>query len=66
MSKPITLLPDQETALDVEIDLAKLYEKSGGEILDLSNSDNWGTHDSSKAEAINFLTSNYANAFSIK
>ena len=66
LSKPITLEPDQEINLDIELDLAKLYESQSGEYLDLTNSDHFSTHDQSKVGVITFLTNNYERAFTLK
>ena len=66
LSKPITLDPDQEKELNIELDLEKLYENVTGENLDLSISDNWGTHDPSKVDVITFLTNNFHQAFTLE
>ncbi len=66
LSKSITLEPNKELDLDIVIDLAKLYENQVGEYLDLTNSDNWSTHDQSNVEVITFLTNNYERSFSLE
>lgn len=66
LSKPINLEPDQNMELSIEMDLAKLYQNSAAEILDISNSANWGTHDQSNVDVISFMTSNFGQAFSLK
>ncbi len=66
LSKPITLEPDQNLELDIEIDLANLYLNAAGEVLDISDNANWSTHDQNKVDAILFLTNNYERAFSLK
>jgi hypothetical protein len=66
LSKAINIEPDQNMELNLELDLAKLYQNSAAEILDLSDNANWGTHDQSKVDAISFMTNNYGQAFSLK
>ena len=63
LNKPITLEPNKSFDLNIVIDLAKLYENQAEEYIDLSNSDNWSTHDQSNADVITFLTKNYGRAF---